>query len=90
MTWPGGLVSFNTNSPNNDTVVNFENVLTGHSDAEVIGTTGTNLIVSQEGDDSIDGGGGGDSVFSGRGQRPYQPALGRDDPTPAAATTWSR
>ena len=50
-----------------DTATNFENVLTGQSDSEVLGTSGANIIITQQGNDSIDGRGGGDSIFAGAG-----------------------
>lgn len=60
-----GLVTF-TNG-DQESIVNFENLIAGSGDNEIIGTSGTNNLSGGAGNDVINGGSGNDTLTGGSG-----------------------
>ncbi len=62
-----------------ESLVNFENLISGDGDDVLVGTSGANAISGGDGDDDIRGGGGDDSVFGGNGNDIVYASLGTDN-----------
>jgi serralysin len=66
----------------NETILNFENILTGTGNDTVVGSAVANKIVTSGGNDSINGGDGNDTIYAGDGNDTLLGAAGNPDFSP--------